>query len=209
MQRRRLLMLGLAYALPATLPAALPAFGAGFAAQSASPSASQPSSAELWQRLQGGGLVLLLRHAATDPGIGDPPGFELAQCRTQRNLSPGGRHDAKALGAAVRAHGVPVGRVWSSRWCRCLDTASLAFGRVEPEPLLDSLFQQDADRVRTATAALRARLAAPAAGANTVLVTHDINIRALVDESVAPGEVLVLRAAPSRLEVLGRLWRPG
>ena len=190
MQRRRLLMLGLACALPARVPAGVP-------------------SAELWQRLQGGGLVLLVRHAATDPGIGDPPGFALAQCRTQRNLSASGRRDAEALGALVRAHGVPVGQVWSSRWCRCLDTARLAFGRAEPEPLLDSLFQQDAGRVRAATAALRARLAAPPAGANTVLVTHDINIRALVDESVASGEVLVLRPAPGRLEVLGRLWRPG
>jgi len=201
MQRRRLLTLGLACALPA----ALPAFGAGFAAQA--PAQSIPG--ELWQRLQAGGLVLLLRHAATDPGIGDPPGFELAQCGTQRNLSASGRRDAQALGAAVRAHGIPVGRVWSSRWCRCLDTARLAFGQAEPVPLLDSLFQQDAAHVRTATAALRGRLVAPAAGTNTVLVTHDINIRALVDESVAPGEVLVLRAAPGRLEVLGRLWRPG
>ncbi len=201
MQRRRLLMLGLA----CTLPAGLPASGAALP-QSVSPS----PPAELWQRLQGGGLVLLIRHAATDPGIGDPPGFALAQCRTQRNLSAGGRRDAEALGAAVRAHGVPLGRVWSSRWCRCLDTASLAFGRVQPEALLDSLFQQDAGHVRAATAALRGRLAVlPAAGLNTVLVTHDINIRALVDESVAPGEVLVLRATPSRLEVLGRLWRPG
>jgi broad specificity phosphatase PhoE len=205
MQRRRLLMLGFA----CTLPAGLPAFGAGFASQSASQSASQATQAALWQRLQGGGLVLLVRHAATDPGIGDPPGFALAQCRTQRNLSAGGRREAEALGAAVRAHGVPVGQVLSSRWCRCLDTARLAFGRAAPEPLLDSLFLQDAGQVRTATAALRARLAAPADGANTVLVTHDINIRALVDESVAPGEVLVLRAAPGRLEVLGRLWRPG
>ena len=203
MQRRRLLMLGLACALPARVPAGVPTF------VSASRSPLQSPSEELWQRLQGGGLVLLVRHAATDPGIGDPPGFELAQCRTQRNLSAGGRRDAEALGALVRARGVPIGQVWSSRWCRCLDTARLAFGRAAPEPLLDSLFQQDAGHVRAATAALRRRLAAPAAGVNTVLVTHDINIRALVDESVAPGEVLVLRAAPGRLDVLGRLWQPG
>lgn len=193
MQRRRLLMLVAACGLPAGVTA--------FAAPS--------GDKGLWQGLRRGGHILLARHATTDPGIGDPPGFVLDQCRTQRNLSAGGRRDARALGAAVRAHGVPVGRVWSSRWCRCLDTARLAFGQAEPEPLLDSLFQRDADHVRTTTDALRARLAALDQGSNSVLVTHDINIRALVDESVAFGEVLALRATGGSLEVLGHLWRPG
>jgi broad specificity phosphatase PhoE len=74
----------------------------------------------------GAGHVLLIRHAATDPGIGDPPGFQLGQCGTQRNLSERGRREAQALGVAMQAGGVTVGPVWSSRWCRCLDTARLA-----------------------------------------------------------------------------------
>lgn len=185
MQRRRLLMLVAACGLPAF------------------------ADAGLWRRLRDGGHVLLVRHAATDPGIGDPPGFVLDQCPTQRNLSAAGRRDAQALGAALRAHEVPVGRVWSSRWCRCLDTARLAFGRVQPAPLLDSLFQQDASEAEARTAALRARLAARDRGGNTVLVTHDINIRALAGLSAAPGEALAIHATAARLEVLGRLWQPG
>jgi broad specificity phosphatase PhoE len=193
MQRRRLLVLLAACGLAAGRPAFADRFGDG----------------ALLQRLQGGGHILLIRHAATTPGIGDPAGFALTQCGTQRNLSAAGRRDAQALGAALRAHGIPVARVWSSRWCRCLDTARLAFGQVEPAPLLDSLFGQDASQVRAATSALRARLAALGHAGNTVLVTHDINIRALAGQSVAPGEVLAARVGNGGLEVLGRVWRPG
>jgi broad specificity phosphatase PhoE len=205
MQRRRLLLLLAACGVAAGR-------SAGLSASAAGPGGSVADGG-LWQRLQGGGLILLVRHAATDPGIGDPPGFVLAQCPTQRNLSAAGRRDAQALGAALRAHDVPVGRIWSSRWCRCLDTARLAFGQVEALPLLDSQFRQDASQAEAATAALRARLTAgaqaPDRGGNTVLVTHDVNIRALVDLSVVPGEAVLLRAAAGKLEVLGRVWRPG
>src|SRR4051794_13152888 len=73
----------------------------------------------LWSLLKGGGQVILLRHALTEPGVGDPEGMDLAQCSTQRNLSDEGRGHARELGEAFRRHGVPVGRVLSSPWCRC------------------------------------------------------------------------------------------
>jgi len=192
MQRRPFLLLLAACGMPAA------------AAELASTPAATPAAA-LWERLRGGGHVLLVRHAATDPGIGDPPGFVPGQCATQRNLSQAGRRDAAALGAAMRAHGIPIGPVWSSRWCRCLDTARLAFGRVEAAPMLDSMFQDDEAAVQAKLAEARRQLAGPTQIGNTVWVTHDVNIRALVREAVAPGEVLVARAAQGRLEVLGRL----
>ena len=105
-------------------------------------------SAALWALLQRGGQVVVMRHAATEPGVGDPPGFRLDDCRTQRNLSAVGREEARRLGAAVQARGVPIGQVLSSRWCRCLETARLAFGPVEPWLPLDSFFH---DRSREAT----------------------------------------------------------
>jgi broad specificity phosphatase PhoE len=64
-------------------------------------------------------------------------------CATQRNLSERGRREAWALGTALQAGGVAIGPVWSSRWCRCLDTARLAFGHAEPAPMLDSMFNDD------------------------------------------------------------------
>jgi phosphohistidine phosphatase SixA len=159
----------------------------------------------LWQKMQGGGVTVLMRHAATDPGIGDPPGFTLDRCATQRNLSEAGRQDARRIGAAFRLHGVAPGAVWSSRWCRCLDTARLAFGHVAPEPGLDSMFNDDAAVSAAKLRTLHARLAARRQSTPLVLVTHDVNIRALTGHSLAPGEMVLTQLRDGKLEVIGRL----
>lgn len=140
------------------------------------------------------------------PGTGDPPGFQLDACATQRNLSAEGQEDARRLGAALRRHGVPVADVLSSRWCRCLDTARLAFGSVKPAPMLDSMFQDnDASRQRK-LAELRRYLAAFKGPGNLVLVTHDVNIRALVGQYANQGDMLVAVANPDgSLRVTGAL----
>ena len=72
----------------------------------------------LWARIAQGGYVLLIRHAATEAGTGDPSGFRIGDCATQRNLSAAGREEARRLGETFRAHGVPVAEVRSSPWCR-------------------------------------------------------------------------------------------
>jgi phosphohistidine phosphatase SixA len=159
----------------------------------------------LWQRLRSGGHILLIRHAATDPGVGDPPGFRLGACATQRNLSERGRREARALGAALQAGGVTIGPVWSSRWCRCLDTGRLAFGRVEPAPMLDSMFNDDEAASRAKAEQTIARLAALKEMRNVALVTHDVNIRALAREAVVPGGIVVARMDGGKLAVLGQL----
>ncbi|MFC0252283.1 histidine phosphatase family protein [Massilia consociata] len=163
----------------------------------------------LWERLRAGGYVLLIRHAATHPGIGDPPHFKLGVCSTQRNLSDAGRRDARAIGAALREHSIPIGPVWSSRWCRCVDTARLAFGRVEEEPALDSLFRDSDTAAKAKRRAAQARIAAWNGQDNLVLVTHDVNIRALVNEYVDQGGIVVTRRTDAGLEVVGRLRAHG
>ncbi|MEW6760816.1 MAG: histidine phosphatase family protein [Pseudomonadota bacterium] len=166
------------------------------------------AQSDLWQGLQGGGHVLLIRHALTTPGIGDPPGFRLAACATQRNLSEQGKRDAVGLGAAFRQRGIPLGPVLSSRWCRCLDTARLAFGRVEEAPMLDSMFQDGEAAGRAKVREVLARIAGwrQAGGKdNLVLVTHDVNIRALVGEYVEQGGIVVAQPVDGRLRVVGRL----
>jgi phosphohistidine phosphatase SixA len=170
--------------------------------------AAEPAEDALWQQLRGGGVTVLMRHAATDPGIGDPPGFALGQCATQRNLSDRGRRDARAIGEALRRRGVHPGAVWSSRWCRCLDTARLAFGRAEPEPSLDSMFGDDASGSGAKLDALRARLAARRATTPLVLVTHDVNVRTLTGHSLAPGEMVLTVLRNGKLEPIGRLAVP-
>ena len=167
--------------------------------------AAGPGSEAVWQGLRAGGVIVLMRHAATDPGIGDPPGFRLGQCATQRNLSDAGRRDARAIGAAFRRRGIVPGDVWSSRWCRCLDTARLAFDQVKPEPTLDSMFNDDEAASAAKLRELRAKLAARRETSLLVLVTHDVNIRALAGASLAQGEMVVTVLRGDRLEVIGRL----
>jgi len=135
--------------------------------------------------------VLLVQHASTDPGVGDPPGFQLDDCTTQRNLSPVGREEARRIGAAFRARGIPIGRVLSSQWCRCLETARLAFGSVEPWPPLNSFFD-DRSREPEQTQAVRAVAGERPAAGNLVLVTHGVNISALTGVLPAPGETAIL-----------------
>ncbi len=170
--------------------------------------AAAPNEEALWQALRAGGVTALMRHAATNPGIGDPPGFTLEQCATQRNLSDAGRADARAIGAAFTRNKVTPGAVWSSRWCRCLDTARIAFGRVEPEPSLDSMFNDEGSRSALKLRDLRARLAARRDSTPLVLVTHDVNIRALTGQSLAQGEMLLFTQRDGKLDVLGRIAVP-
>jgi broad specificity phosphatase PhoE len=163
------------------------------------------ADASLWSKLQEGGRVALIRHGDAPGGVGDPPGFRLEECATQRNLSDAGRDEARRVGAAFRSRGVSVGRVLSSRWCRCLETARLAFGRAEPWEPLDSVFE-DRGREPERTRAVRGLVGARPADGNLVLVTHGANIRALTGLSPAQGEFLVLSAEPGgRFRVAGRL----
>jgi broad specificity phosphatase PhoE len=160
---------------------------------------------DLWALLRAGGQVVVMRHAVTTSGVGDPPGYRLDACATQRNLTEGGRDEARRVGAAFRERGIPVGDVRSSRWCRCLETARIAFGRAEPWDPLDSIFD-DRSQEPQRTRAVRALAGARPAGGNLVLVTHAVNIRALTGISPAPAEFVVLTPeGDGRFRVAGRL----
>ena len=160
---------------------------------------------QLWSLLKGGGQALLMRHAVTTTGVGDPPGMRLDDCATQRNLSEEGRRDARRIGETFRARGIPVGRVMSSPWCRCLETARLAFGTPETWAALGNLFGRPArrdDQVREMRALVGER---PGAG-NLVLVSHGSTIVALTDVSLGSGEMVVVTPRGSgRFTVAGRL----
>ena len=169
-------------------PAARP--GGGGAPASTAPASTAEDA--LWALLRDGSHVILMRHTSTvaTPGF-DPPGFRLDDCATQRPLSDFGRDEARGIGAAFRAHSIPVGRVLSSRWCRCQETARLAFGRVEPWPALDS-FHEDRGREPAQTAEVKRLAGAQPAGGNVVLVTHEVNAAAVTGLSPAPGEMIIL-----------------
>ena len=167
--------------------------------------ATAVDSETLWALLQSGGQVVVMRHAATEPGTGDPPGFRLDDCRTQRNLSAIGREEARRIGAAWQARRVPIGQVLSSRWCRCLETARLAFGTVEPWLLLDSFFH-DRSREAEQIPVVRQRASERPTTGNLILVTHQVNIAALTGISPAAGEMVILTPqGDSTFRLAGRL----
>lgn len=144
---------------------------------------------------QAPGVVLILRHAVTEPGVGDPPGYRLDSCSTQRQLSAAGRSQARSLGLRLaQQHGQPSALL-SSAWCRCIDTArgiAESVGTIAPtvrvfEPL--NSFFDERSREPSQTAALRQRLATLQSGAGfEVWVTHQVNITALTDRGAAMGE---------------------
>ena len=159
---------------------------------------------DLWPLMKEGGIVVLMRHAVTTPGIGDPPGMKVDDCSTQRNLTDEGRRHAKVIGDAWRAHGVQPDRVMSSPMCRCLETARIAFGRVdESQPATNARVEPDAARqVRE----MRAVATTKHRGSIIVLVSHGTTIAAVTGITPAPGELLVVRPqGDGQLELRGRL----
>ena len=168
---------------------------------------------EVWALARHGGWVMLMRHERTDAGIGDPPGFRLGDCRTQRNLSAEGRAGAIALGQRLQQARVPLTSVFSSAWCRCTDTARLAFDPHYPRhqvwPALNSFFQGQGNGDAQTQAVLQ-RVQSQTALDNWMLVTHQVNITALTGAYTGMGEVLLTRwqsDQPQQLQVVAR-WQP-
>jgi phosphohistidine phosphatase SixA len=164
----------------------------------------------LWSLLKVGGHVILMRHALTTPGVGDPDGMVLGDCATQRNLSDEGRAHARQVGDAFRARAIPVAQVVSSPWCRCIETARIAFGQ-EPQrsPALGNLFGRGDPQGRQ-VAQMRALASRQPTGGNLVLVSHGSTITALTGISPAAGEMVVLKPqGDGRFAVAGRLAVPG
>ncbi len=141
----------------------------------------------------GPGSVVVLRHALA-PGVGDPEGFRLDDCATQRNLDERGRAQAEALGRALAARGLGDAVVFTSRWCRSRETAALlGLGPVRELEALDSFFGRP-ERRDVQDTALRAFLAARETnGEPLVLVTHQVNVSALVGRRTRSGDGFVLR----------------
>lgn len=136
------------------------------------------SNQQAWEALKDGRAVLMLRHALA-PGTGDPADFELYDCSTQRNLNDTGREQARAWKPFLAEHGVTEARVFSSQWCRCMDTArEMAMGEVIEWPSLNSFFRNRGDgpaQIRQTIALVNQM----DSGAPVILVSHQVNITAL------------------------------
>ena len=161
---------------------------------------------DLIRRMQAGGHILMLRHALA-PGTGDPPGFQIGDCRTQRTLNGRGREQARRIGAWLQAQGISQARVFSSQWCRCLETAALIdLGPVTPLPALNSFFERPQERELRLNALRQFIDRQPFDGGLMVLVTHYVTIAGLTGEGISSGEAVVLALKKgSAPQVVGRL----
>jgi phosphohistidine phosphatase SixA len=158
----------------------------------------------VWAALKEGGKVILLRHTHVDirEGIGRlAPG----NCAAEVNLSTVGVEQAKRIGEAFRAHGVSVGEVLSSPYCRCLDTGKLAFGHATPvqyllPPGVVSDTQAKLNDERVLQEILNHRDAS-----NLVMIAHDLNIADIVLDPALMGEFFVLQPNGADFDVIGHI----
>jgi phosphohistidine phosphatase SixA len=173
----------------------------------AAPVAAADDSLEAWAALVNGSHVALIRHGNAPPGYGDPPGFKIDDCATQRNMDERGRAQAKAVGEAFRQHSVRVDKILSSPWCRCLDTARLmALGPVD-----STLAVAASDKSPERLATLKQMVSSWRGPGTLVVVTHALTVQALVGILPGQAETVVLRPKLGKepgVDVVGRIPVP-
>ena len=155
----------------------------------------QVSASELSELLKKSDHVLLMRHALA-PGIGDPAGYKLQDCKSQRNLDTTGRAQAQKTGQWLRAQGVGSALLFTSAWCRCKETAeNLAFGTPVLEASLNSFFddmrqgpQSNLNLQKFIDNQLKTK-----GDKALILVTHHVNIAEFMGESVGSGDMVLAK----------------
>jgi phosphohistidine phosphatase SixA len=170
--------------------------------------ADAADDAAAWAALRGDGHVALIRHASAPGPAGDPAGYKLDDCATQRNLSEQGRAEARALGERFRTQRVKVGKIVSSQWCRCRQTAELMnIGPIEDAPTFNNAFVLNIKRDEL-TAGARALIGAWRGPGTLVVVTHGENIQLMLDLRPREGEVIVVapdQGNEKKMRVIGRM----
>lgn len=168
---------------------ALSSHGTAFAAADTDALAGRP----LLAALKAGGLIIYFRHAATDFGESDVGMTDYADCTHQRNLTAGGRADARAIGAAIKRLALPVGDVLASPFCRTMETATLIFGRAVATPVV--LGGPAAAAPPERYAGLRQLLSTPPpSGTDRFIVGHGNPFRAITDvPHLAEGEAAIVQ----------------
>ncbi len=160
---------------------------------------------DLATALQHGGYVIVLRHAETNKSMKDKSTVDLADCDTQRVLTPKGRMNARTIGQSIDQLHIPIGEVIASPLCRTMWTAELAFGRAEANPRLREPKPKNAENARKAALALTPLLSrTPKNGMNTALITHGFNVQSVTGFLPAEGEAVIVKPASN-----GTFYRHG
>ncbi len=159
----------------------------------------------LWNALKSGSHLVLIRHALA-PGYGDPKNFDVNDCNTQRNLNDEGRHQSKKIGGLFWKNGINKALLYSSQWCRCLDTARLLnLGEVFELPALNSFFE-NFERGSLQTEKMKRWIKTAPLDTPTILISHQVNISALTGYSPTSGEIIFVQRKPDgSLSVIGSI----
>ncbi|WP_215375459.1 histidine phosphatase family protein [Polynucleobacter asymbioticus] len=163
---------------------------------------------ELANAMQDGQHVLLMRHADA-PGYGDPRGYQLTQCSTQRNLGEAGKRQAQQTGEWLAKQGITQAQVYSSPWCRCVDTATLLNkGSVKKEAALGSFFD-DMSQAQRQTDDLAKLIQAERKKyphAPIIMVTHHVNIQSFAGKVLNSGDMILVKVNSSGQAVSHKLF---
>ena len=152
--------------------------------------------------LQDGKKIVFIRHALA-PGNGDPENFILEDCSTQRNLNERGREQSKNIGNFFRNKNISVDKVLSSEWCRCKDTARLAFDNFETFDALNSFYDERFAMNRSNQLKnLKVFINKWNSDSNLVIVTHYVVISALLNRGTSSGEMIV---TDKKLNIIGNI----
>ena len=161
------------------------------------------ASEQNWKPAQDGDKIILIRHAKA-PGGGDPEGFKIDDCKTQRNLDMMGINQAKKIGKLFREKKVKINQVLSSQWCRCKDTAKYAFGSYKEFTALNSTFQSPYNKNEGKQLKELYSFVKKWNGKdkNLVLITHYSIITAVTNAVPSSGEIVI---ADKNFKVLGTI----
>tara|TARA_A100000164_G_scaffold345121_1_gene344720 strand:+ start:184 stop:744 length:561 start_codon:yes stop_codon:yes gene_type:complete len=146
-----------------------------------------------WAPAKDGDKIILIRHSKA-PGFGDPPGFKINDCETQRNLSKKGIEQSEKIGKLFKKNEIKIDQVLSSQWCRCKDTAKYAFKKYKEFPALNSTFQPPFDKnAKNQIKELKDYIKKwKGNGGNLVLITHYVIITAITDVAPRSGEIVII-----------------
>ncbi len=161
------------------------------------------ASDQAWNIAQEGNKIILIRHSLA-PGGGDPDGFKINDCKTQRNLNREGINQSKKIGKLFKKNKVPVDQVLSSQWCRCKDTAKYAFGNFKEFAALNSTFQSpyNKNEGKQLKELYKFIKKWDGKGKNLVLITHYSIITAVTNAVPSSGEIVI---ADKNFKVIGTI----